>query len=58
MQWHLKRLPDDTYLITLDDKMAWSNGSLVLTNPPFIPVPWTILRGAPSPLPVGENSFG
>jgi len=59
--WRITKLPDDTYTINLNGRIAKIvNGSLKLTDPssPSPPPGWTILRGAPSPPPIGRNSFG
>ena len=58
MQWNIVRFPDDNYGIFLRDKIAISeNGSLKLTSQK-IAFGWRILRGAPSPPPIGKDNFG
>ena len=58
MQWNIVKHSNDTYLIYFRDRIAAViGGSLVLTHHK-IAFPWKILRGAPSPPPIGKNNFG
>ena len=58
MQWSITRLLNNTFSINLNGRIAnVVNGSLKLTGPNTF-FEWMILKGAPSPPPIGTNSFG
>lgn len=58
-QWSIVRLPNNNYIFNLYGRFAEVvDGSLKLTRPSFPPFDWTILQGAPSPPPIGKDSYG
>jgi hypothetical protein len=59
MQWTIVKLFDNIYTIGLGSRSARVvDGYLKLTGPGLPHFEWMILRGAPSPPPIGTNSFG
>ena len=57
MQWRIGGHSHDTHLINFERTAEIIDGSLVLTRAK-IAFWWRILRGAPSPPPIGTNNFG
>jgi len=57
--WFIEKLANGNYLVNVDDLNARVlNGSLRLSREKLPPFEWTVLRGAPSPPPIGTNNFG
>jgi hypothetical protein len=59
MQWNIVKLPNGNYTVSLDERsVAPVDGFVRLQRDRGLPFEWTIIRGAPSPPPVGTDSFG
>jgi len=57
--WEIVKVNERIYLIRFGARLAASvNGTLRLNPPGFPPFEWLLLQGAPSPPPVGRDSFG
>ena len=56
---YIIKFTEITYILELDHRIARVvDGSLKLTVQTIAPFEWTILRGAPSPRPIGYDNFG
>lgn len=59
MQWYIEKLSENKYSLQLNGRSAKVvNGTLKLVGLPGPPFEWMVIKGAPSPPPVGTNSFG